>query len=160
MGDGPQPDPPSTRGNTYRRIGVRACRRLHTVPKLTSANGSRFTFLYPAELKCKISRQPGERVGVGGRVGVPTGGGSNTQLRLQVPDVRFEEEGEHTVSGSKTFRISTHARLPVKTNQNASPTPTPIRSPPADTSSRRRHVTYPADRTKMPHVESHGRTRS
>src|SRR5580698_4004784 len=104
MGDGPQPDPPSTRGNTYRRIGVMACRRLHTDPKLTSANGSRFTFLYPAELKMQNLTAARRTYGVE-RSGVPTKSAWKTHLRLRVPDVRFEEEREPIVSGSKTFRI-------------------------------------------------------
>jgi hypothetical protein len=93
MGDGPHPDPPSTRGNTYRRIGVRACRRLHTVRKLTSANGSRLTFCGRQNSKCKISWQRGNALEGEERIGVPPGGGSKYTFAISGPDVRFEEEG-------------------------------------------------------------------
>ena len=131
MGDGPHPDPPSTRGNTYRRIGVRACRRLHTVRKLTSANGSRLTFCGRQNSKCKISWQRGNVLEGQERIGVSAcrrEEARNTHLRFQVQMSDLRKRVEPTGRGSKTFRISSHGCLPEKTKSErfaCSHTPTP-----------------------------------
>jgi hypothetical protein len=122
-------------GNAYRRIGVRACRRLHTASKLTSASGSRFNF-------CIRNGETYWRLG---------------QRRLKHthaisgPDARFEQEGEST--RPRNVSVSPHARPSRETNQKrlayaGTPIrPTPTRSPPpqrphAETRTRR-HVPLP-----------------